>query len=248
MQHFFIIGAQRCKTTFLAQILDEHCEIELASPISPEPKFFLKPESVSRGLEYYQKTYFSSPNVIARGEKGTSYIESSFAARQIFQHFPDAKIIATVRDPIDRAISNYKFSRMNGFEKLSIEEAFKQEEERISKYDPRAVSASPFAYLRRGCYMKALENYLGVFSRDQLKVLKFEDLSDPQVLKGLFSFLGVDPAFVPSSLGEIVNSSPGPNPVLSSELEAWLRNYFQEPNDILSRTFHLDLTDWRSYQ
>jgi hypothetical protein len=245
LAHFFIIGAQRSKTTYLATLLAEHPEIELASPLRPEPKFFLRPESVSLGLEHYFTRHFSNPKAGIRGEKGTSYIESEFAARQIAAHFPSARLLVCVRDPIDRAVSNFKFSTMNGFETLPMDLAFRQDE-RTRTYDRTAVSASPFAYLTRGLYLQQMEKYLKRFSREQIKVLQFERLGEPGVLRELFSFLGVSPDFSPTGTATRINASRGPDPELTPELESWLKDYFRESNLALEREFQLDLSNWRS--
>ena len=53
--HFFIVGAQRCGTTYLYNLLDEHPEIEMAKPVKPEPKFFMKDDLFEKGLDFYKE-------------------------------------------------------------------------------------------------------------------------------------------------------------------------------------------------
>src|SRR5919108_4548906 len=120
---FFIIGAQRCGTTALAQLLDIDPRIELARPLRPEPKFFLDEALTARGTDYYERTYFSDPGALREGEKGTSYIESAEAARRIARAYPAARILTVIREPVARAVSNYRFSVANGMEDLPPEEA-----------------------------------------------------------------------------------------------------------------------------
>jgi hypothetical protein len=72
--HFVIIGAQRCGTTFLSHLLDEHPDVEMAKPFRPEPKFFLDEEQFARGLDYYDRRFFTEDRTRVRGEKSTSYI------------------------------------------------------------------------------------------------------------------------------------------------------------------------------
>jgi hypothetical protein len=163
--HFFIAGAQRSATTYLYHLLAEHPEIEMAQPVRPEPKFFLVDELFEHGLAYYRERFFpGKPGARLRGEKSTSYMESEIAAQRIARCFPESHILFLLRDPIERAISNYWFSVNNGLESLPLEEAFRREEERWQQYDRSRVSVSPYAYLRRGRYIDFIEVYERYFS------------------------------------------------------------------------------------
>src|SRR5206468_3542937 len=125
---FVIIGAQRCGTTYLTQLLDEHPEIEMAKPLRPEPKFFLDYEQFARGAEYYDARYFSDAAARVRGEKSTSYIEHDVAVRRIVALFPEATIVAVVRDPVARAVSNHRFSTAEGAESRPLVDALRADE------------------------------------------------------------------------------------------------------------------------
>src|SRR5712691_8572726 len=109
VDHFVIVGAQRCGTTYLYRLLDEHPEIEMAKPLRPEPKFFLDDDRFPLGLSYYESQFFSEAGPRVRGEKSTSYIESDVAAQRIKATLPGAPMVAVLRDPVERAISNYRF-------------------------------------------------------------------------------------------------------------------------------------------
>src|SRR5262245_47433435 len=149
--HFFIVGAQRCGTTYLCHLMDEHPAIEMAKPFRPEPKYFLRDVSLQDDLTRYESTFFGrKPGARLRGEKSTSYMESRAAAERLAAWFPQAKIVFVLRDPIDRAMSHYWFSVQNGLETLPMAEAFRREEERRDNFDPARLSVSPFAYLSRG--------------------------------------------------------------------------------------------------
>ena len=95
MKTLFIVGAQRSGTSYLYKILDSHPSVELAKPIKPEPKFFLKKKLFALGKEYYLSRYFDTNNNknVYFGEKSTSYIERPEAAKRIYNFFPDAKVI-----------------------------------------------------------------------------------------------------------------------------------------------------------
>jgi hypothetical protein len=110
-EHLFIIGAQRCGTTYLYKVLDSHPEIYMAKPLRPEPKFFINDLEYSNGKLYYENKYFSSidDSIKVLGEKGTSYIEHPDVSDRIKSFYPNAKIIVLLRNPVERAISNYFF-------------------------------------------------------------------------------------------------------------------------------------------
>jgi hypothetical protein len=245
----FVVGAQRCGTTYLYHLLDRHPEIEMAHPVRPEPKFFLDDALFARGLAHYDAAYFTArPGTQVRGEKGTSYLESDTAADRIREAFPDARIVVMVREPVARAVSHWRFSVENGVETLPLEEALKREPERRGDYDHSRFSVSPFAYLRRGRYAEDLARWAARFPRAHVRVLVFEAFrGSAEAVAGLYAWLGVDAAFRPEGLGAPVNvSRPAPDGAdrLSPETAAWLKDLFAEPNRRLAREWGLDLSAW----
>lgn len=246
--HFFIVGAQRSGTTYLYEILDEHPEVEMAKPLRPEPKFFLKDDLYKKGIDYYEKHFFQNrKGVILRGEKSTSYIESPKAAERISYSFPEAKVIFILRNPIKRAISNYWFSFNNGFESLSMEEAFKGESHRIESYDKSKISVSPFAYLKRGLYVNYIKIYEKYFSRDKMEILIFEDfIGSQKSVKSLFAFLNIDEEYTPKKLKKVINRGNIPDTNLNNELKSYLCKYFLDSNRKLAVEYNIDLSAWEN--
>ena len=248
--HFFIAGAQRCATTYLYHVLAQHPEIEMAHPVRPEPKFFLIDSLFERGIAFYDSTYFrNKEGAWLRGEKSTSYMESEKTAVRISECFPDAQIVFLLRDPVSRAISNYRFSVKNGFEELSMEEAFVHEEERRGNYDQARVSASPYAYLKRGRYVDYISMYQRHFPQESIKVIIQERfVGSAPAMQDLFSFLGVSLNFLPDGLDKVIhasNSSSEPLASLSPDLEHYLIDYFEDSNKQLAELLGLELTEWR---
>ena len=192
-KHAFIIGAQRCGTTFLAKAMQAHPDITFAQPIFPEPKFYLKKENQDKGGEVYRGALFSTDSTAKLFvEKSTSYIEFSLAAERIAHHFPDASIIVLLRNPVDRAISNYFFTKKHGLETLVIEEAFAADEERLLLGLQKAISVSPFAYKARGHYINYLTNWRNHFPDKNIHLLFFEEMiSDTRIISNLFERLGL---------------------------------------------------------
>jgi N-acetyl-gamma-glutamylphosphate reductase len=118
--NFFIVGAMRTGTTYLTTLLDEHPEIEMIKPFSPEPKSFVVNRNYTESdkIEYINKNF--SPHIQIRGEKTVFYCEAEHSAKAIQSLFPDAIIIFLVRHPLFRAVSNYFFNENSLSLHLSI--------------------------------------------------------------------------------------------------------------------------------
>lgn len=247
-RHFFVVGAQRSGTTFLYHLLDGHPEIEMARPVRPEPKFFLIDRLYEQGLDYYYQQFFAERGAgWLMGEKSTSYIESEKVARRIIKHFPDAKIVMTLRNPVERAISNYWFSFNNGLEMLPLEEAITQEDERREDYDHEHISASPYAYMQRGRYIDYIQMYERHVPRAQIKVLIYEQLTqEAEAVRDLWRFLGVASDYMPprEQREERVNASEKQPTEISDRLRQHMHDYFVDSNRQLADYLSLDLSRW----
>ncbi|MBQ21011.1 MAG: hypothetical protein CMD31_09675 [Flavobacteriales bacterium] len=235
-KHIFIIGGQRCGTTYLYGVLDSHPEIELAKPVRPEPKFFLNEDSFKKGKEFYERKYFSSllPTIKVIGEKGTSYVEYPIVAERIKSFYPEAKIIVILRNPVERAISNYFFSVENGLETRTIEEVFL-----TTKKAPiltKEISVSPFAYLERGIYSNYLPAFLNQFNNN-LKVIFFEKLfSDSDIFEYIYKFVGVESSFISDKTNLKLNQSNLRQTVnVGIEIYEKLYQYYQPHNKKLEQ-------------
>jgi hypothetical protein len=236
--HFFIVGGQRCGTTYLAERLSAHPEIAMAQPVRPEPKYFLSPGAAIRGAAYYVSRYFDSASMaLVLGEKSTSYAESDRAAESIASLFPQARILFVLRDPLERAVSNYWFSVNHGAEALPLRDAFLQEEARVDQYDRKAYSTSPFAYLRRGRYIEQVERYDRCFPSDQVSIRFYEELmASPSELDAICRFLGVEEGLLAPDPSPVrVNASDREESGLDDDLRATLEAYFEDSNDRLAQ-------------
>ena len=246
-KHFFVIGAQRSGTTFLYHLLNSHPEIEMAQPVRPEPKFFLIDELYEQGLDFYYEQFFADRGGgWLLGEKTTSYIESEKAAQRIVECFPDARIVIIVRNPVERAISNYWFSVNNGLETLPLEAAIYQEDARRENYDHALISASPYAYMQRGRYIHYIQTYERHFSRSTIKVLIYEQLTqDHASIQDLWSFLKVGTDFIPpAEYSQRVNASEKRPTEISEPLRHYMQDYFAESNWQLADYLNVDLGRW----
>jgi hypothetical protein len=238
---FFIIGGQRCGTTALRRVLASHPEVAVLEPESPEPKTFLRDGSSPSASEYLARFGTSAA---AYGEKSTSYLDIPSSAGRIQATFPDARVIAVVRNPIERAISHYRFSVDNGAEGLDARQALTKEAER-RPFDRIRYSVSPFLYLTRGEYVNALQPWVDVFGVNRVLVVVLERLlTDASALNAIHLFIGVDPTL--GDAFERANASRSDVPALDDAFVGGLRDHFTPFNRSLHEQFGLDLQSWGS--
>jgi hypothetical protein len=187
---FIIIGAAKSGTTSLARYLDAHSEVQI---IGERLEFFGEygnPRFGDMEAEQY-KALMSNEDYEDKkvGEKSVSYLYAKSAPREIAELCPDAKLIVVLRDPSDRAYSDYWHRVRTGVEPLSFKDALDAEARRI-------VDGARFElhYTNYGRYADHLSRYIKQFGRDQLLVLFYEDLqSDPtKATQQCFDFIGIN--------------------------------------------------------
>ena len=196
--NFFLVGAAKSGTTSLYRSLAAHPEIFL-SPLK-EPHFFstfdvdrrtARLHEVVRDEQRYRELFDGATTEPVVGEGSTSYLWDSKAPERIAQAAPGARIVAILRDPIDRAYSHYLNDVREGFETRTFLDAVRQELE-----DPD-VQRWPSIYVGFGRYGEQLPRYLDRF--DDMLVLFFEDFvaDAPGQTRRVFELLGVDGDHVP---------------------------------------------------
>lgn len=201
MPNFFVIGANRAGTTSLHHYLSQHPQVYM-SPVK-EPNYFnpkagrTDPLWSNRStpvltLEEYQALFADVAGERAIGESSTVYLSMPGAPERIRDAVPEAKLVAILRNPVDRAFSDYSLHRSWGTETLSFADAVTAE---LDVDGP--VAGRMRGYVKTGFYGRSLTRYLEVFEREQLRVYLHEDLmvAPDDLLRDLFGFLGVDPSF-----------------------------------------------------
>ena len=219
----------------------------MAKPVTPEPKFFLVDSLYARGLEFYSQTWFATvaPGVVA-GEKSSDYLESAAAAERIARDLPSVKLVFILRDPVDRAYSNYLWTRMNGLETEDFATALALEDNRERTLPERWKFARPFSYFSRGLYADLLEPYLRLMPRDRLLILRFEDIiATPRALAArLQRFLGIaerpDDAVDLGVINPSEKESSAPPEAVTRALAA----RYEEPNRKLASVLGSDFVLW----
>lgn len=232
MSHLVVVGAQRCGTTYLADLLAAHPGVAVAEPRRPEPKVFLADEVVERGRQWYTQTYFAhaAPGQLL-AEKSTSYLDHPVAAERIHAVLGDVRTMAQLRDPVSRAVSHWRFSTAHGAERRPLERALEDSLQQEADWDRDRFSVSPFAYLSRGDYASALRPWVERFG-DRLRVQFLEELAGARSqVAEMFAWLGLAPPdTVPQ---QPVNRSEGDVPALSRGLLTRLRAHFAAGDDAL---------------
>src|ERR687894_901132 len=209
MPNFLIIGAMKSGTTALYYYLEHHPEIYM-SPVK-EPNFFSSQEQENAAgavthIGTYQDLFRGVSGETAIGEASHSYLYEPGAAAEIRRYAPEAKLIAILRDPIDRAYSHFLHMVRSGEEPLDdFSQALREDE--VGLHKERTFQD----YIGRGLYYGQLERYFGTFPREQVRVYLYEDLSDAPIstVQDAFRFLKVDDSFVPDvSLRRNVSGDP----------------------------------------
>jgi hypothetical protein len=237
---FVIIGAQKCGTTFLYQLLVQHPHVKPA--FAKEVHYF--DLNFGKGDNWY-RSYFPlqmrNSRTYITGEASPYYLFHPHAPRRASAVVPDAKLIVLLRNPVDRAYSHYQHQvkRVEGEarETLTFEEAIEAEERilpgEVSKMiqDEYYESSShrTRSYLSRGIYIDQLLAWSSFFQRKQMLILKSEDLfhGTTNALEGMLDFLEL-PHWAPETYS-IPNKREytGVNPLIRQRLDEYYRSHNQ---------------------
>lgn len=244
-KNLFIIGAQRSGSTFLYHLLDSHPNIHMMKPVFPESKIFIKSPDLNKS-DFINIADDIKNEVKIIGEKSTSYYENLNALQAIKKFNSDSKIIFIMRNPVERAISNYFYSLNNGIESRSIEEVFI-----TKKPDPvlyRNISVNPFNYLGRGEYHQYVSNILSTFDMTNVLFLQLENFhtlerAQTQLTK-IETFLDISTFPDLESYSKRVNEAVRAD-TIPENVYAFLYNYFESFNENLRETIHIDISLWK---
>jgi hypothetical protein len=248
LPHFIIGGAPRTATTWLYELANLHPEIAMARPLTPEPKFFLVDSLYERGLPYYAATWFDPlPAGRRDGEKTTNYLESGAACVRIARDLPGVRLIFLLRDPVERAHSNYLWSTRNGFETETFARGLELEAERERDVPPELRYARPHAYFSRGLYADLLRPWLARFPREHVLVLRTEDVAAAPrgVASTLHRFLGIaERPDLAAGLAALNAARPDGAPAIDPSLRAELSERYRQSNADLAALLGPAFATW----
>jgi len=205
MPTFLVIGAMKCGTGALHLYLRQHPQVFMrrkgphyfafvgARPRFAGPQSGLNNAITDRGD--YERLFAPGEGYPARGEASWTSMYVPEAAERIRRELPDARLIAVIRHPAERAYSGYLHTRLYGREPAAtFEEALALEPERIRENWPY-----PWRYRDLGYYGRQLERFFATFPRERIRVYLQEDLRRDSlaVIRDAYAFVGVDPSFAP---------------------------------------------------
>lgn len=197
MLDFVIVGAQKSGSTFLHYCLAEHPEVYMPRH---EVHFFEDPNYAPEDISTLEQLFAGVPPARCKGIKRPRYLSTQECAPRLARHYPRAKIIAVLRNPIERAISAYYHYMRYGL--IQIAPLDKGLSRLLDQYQPHARSGAS-EILRFGFYASHLQNYAAHYSPDNIQLLIFEEMKrEPaKTLQASYRFLGLSQQdFVPSAI------------------------------------------------
>ena len=231
---FIIIGTQRGGTTSLYRYLTAHPDIGAA--LRKEVHYFDR--YYEKGMDWYLAHFPVRGEVPMVGEASPYYLFHPDVPERARSVVANAKFIALLRNPVDRAYSHYQMRVRKGLESLSFEEAIDKEHERLSSSDdPSSLAWRYYSYVKRGLYVEQLEHWMSVFPREQFLILKSEELySDPaRTLHQTLTYLGLQPWSLETFKAHHLMGYPEMDPATRKRLGEYYAPYNQRLYAFLGR-------------
>lgn len=231
LPNFLGLGVQKGGTTTLQRVLELHPGVFL--PASKELHYFSL--HFAAGEAWYRDQFAEAGFGQRCGEITPYYLFHPEAPMRVRALLPQARLIVLLRDPVERALSQYFHSRRLGLEPLPLEDAVAAEADRLQGAleqlrapDGRHRSHQEHSYLSRSRYEEQLPRWQVLFGAEQLLVLRSEDLFEqPQgVWDRVLRFLELDPVPLPE-LAEPANAGRGEAADVSLTIRLQLREQLQ---------------------
>jgi hypothetical protein len=233
---FLVIGAQRCGTTSLFRVLNDHPDV-----VRPTASKGIV--NYANGPRWYRSHFPLRMTSRLRTKGGAQTFESSgyysfhpMAAERIACDLPGVRVVLMVRDPVERAYSAYKHERSRGFEDQEFEAALDLEATRLVGEVDRIRSDPSYesfdhrhhAYVARGRYAEQLRRYIDLLGRERVFVVDADRFfAKPEAeLSVLFSWLGLRP-WLPD---HVAQWNARPSDPMPEDLRARLSAEFEEPD------------------
>lgn len=237
-----VIGAMKCATSALHSYLDAHPDVGMSrlkelnffngpdTPPHDDPDRWWVDGQWHRGVEWYAAQF--DPDAPARGESSPAYTSPSFpeVPARMAAVVPAARLLYLVRDPVDRALSQYAHHRRDGSEPRPVAEAV---------LDPHSQ------YLARSRYHERLEPFLAHFDRRQVRVVVQERLLGRREAEvaGVYEHVGVEPGWRDDRIGRRVHVGGG-HPDAGPRLRAAIRDAVADDVARLRDLLEDDLEEW----
>lgn len=190
---FIVIGAVKAATTWIQMRLQENPRIFLPDC---EPHFFSA--GFERGEEHYRTFFETRPSSVEIvGEKSADYLAHPLAAQRVAKMLPDVRLVLQLRNPVERAYSDYKMFYRRGTISGPPEE-----------YLSRPDSSVP-RFLEDGLYARHLRRWLDLFPRENILVYLYEDVDrrPEEIVHSVSRHIGVEPVYAPERVSQRENNS-----------------------------------------
>jgi hypothetical protein len=250
---FLIVGVVKGGTTSFFWNLCQHAQVQ--APFLKEINYFN--QRYDKGLNWYRAHFPLGPILSGRvtnnfitGEATVRYLYSSYVPERVASVMPSAKILMLLRNPIDRAYSQFQMSVREGHELRTMEEVAQTELAFLEEHPIREALYDDWVYahgygskfhLRRGIYIEFIEHWHRFFPKDQFLILKSEDYFENPVptLEKAVSFLGLagGGGHLTSSLRKL---NVGNYDTLDIEVRAMLGEFYRPYNQELYEFLGVD--------
>ena len=268
LPQFVIIGAARSGTTTISRYLRAHPDVFMAQ--EKEVHFFDVDETYALGVDWYKGRFAAARPDQITGEATPAYMEKPEAVTRMAEVVPEARLIAILRNPTERAYSMYWLARAWGAEAREPEQALHEA--------MRNPGSSERASQYIGSYVEQLQHVRRFYPASALMTLIFEDFSahPDETVGRICEFIGVDPRLLPKQVGRfrneprrvlspkvhafgervrarnvrvgerilLLNSRKVNPPPMNDQLRSELVEYFRPHNNALSQWLGRDLSDW----
>jgi hypothetical protein len=184
---FIIVGAPKAGTTSLFHYIKEHAVNYFSGEEISRQKLFYNDYKINKLVDY-KKLFSSARYDQVKGEASVSYLFYPNVAQRIFEAIPSCKIIAVLRNPIDRGYSHYLMDYKLGLVDMPYEDiVFKRGNHKNQELYYQQ-------YVELGLYAHQLNRYFAIFPKEQIKIYTQDELKidTPAVVKNLFEFLNVN--------------------------------------------------------
>ena len=248
---FMIAGTQKSGTSVLTYYLNQHPAIAMAHKeeahlvVQPRRHFFDNEAMfASNNIDYdlLHRDVAVTAQTLVAGTCTPVYTYWKPAMQRIHDYNPSIKLIILLRNPIDRAFSHWNMQRDRKLDSLDFLDAVKQEKNRGREVYPQQLRK--FSYVERGFYSEQIERVFRFFPRDQVLVIKFDDLRRDYraVTDKIFNFLRVPP--FPQLKNREENVINYARRMSQSERE-YLFSIFENDIAKLEKLLGWDCSDWK---
>ena len=204
------IGAQRSGTTWIYEMLKAHPEVDM----SPEKEVNFFNYHYHNGIGWYEKFFNGCDKNKKTGEYSPTYLSYDQVPGRIYRTVPDARLIISLRNPVDQIYSRYQYRVNRQRYDRSFEDALKEDSSLIED----------------AFYYKHIKKILERFDRKQILILIYDDLIDDAsaFLRSIYRFLNIDINFVPANLNTKIHISRIPKSKSAEYFMLSVRGIFRQ--------------------